>query len=63
MKQQKVVIEKTGKFWKLLTALAVLAIGVGIGLKAGGYAQGDVLLICGIPGLLFARLGAWWSHG
>jgi hypothetical protein len=56
-------IELTGKRWKGLQLISIVAMVVGLVLGFAGYPR--VLLILCIPGLIgltVAKAGAWWHH-
>jgi hypothetical protein len=59
-----VVIEQTGKKWKAIQAVGVVAMLVGIGLMVTvpGYPSiGFSVIACCIAA--YGRIGAWWHHG
>ena len=56
-------IEKTGKEWKGLMVISVLAIFIGLPIMISGNEMGAVLVIAGCVCVLISKIGAWWCHG
>jgi hypothetical protein len=59
-----VTIEQTGKEYKGAILLFMIGIAVGFFVIIGGAPEtGATIALISVVGYVFARIGAWWSHG
>ena len=75
MSRRVQTVEQTGKLWKFLMLLAMIACMVGITLLVIGFNDethptpnrmigfGMLSMVGGLAGFMFARIGSWWFHG